>query len=579
MSRSGRDGYTRGEFLGLLGVAGGGLVGGGAAGGHFLTHGPDEGTDRSAPADLIVVNARIYTVDAGQPRAQALAVKHGRFLAVGSNDDVRHLAGPDTTVLDAEGMTVTPGFIDTHSHASGTAELFGPDLLDARTIQEIQVTLAQAARDIPEVMWVSAGGYDDTKVVDQATGRYRRLTRWDLDEAVPDKPVRVSHRGGHLSWYNSRALELAGVDRDTPDTQGGRLARRDDGELTGLAEGQMGGLFSGVAQNRSFSRDEQREGLAYITRRMAATGITSVHRTGGGTGSLATLQDAYEAGELSVRMYQFMSGGAFRTVRDAGLRTGFGDEWVRLGGVKWSSDGSASGRTMRMSEPYAGRPDDYGILYMSQEQLDESVEEAHRAGWQIGIHANGDVAIDMVLRAFERAQERWPRPDPRHRIEHCSLVNPDLLRRIRDGGYIPTPFWTYVYYHGDKWHEYGQERLEWMFAHRSFLDYDIPVPGASDYRPGPYEPLMAIQSMVTRRDWEGNVWGPTQRVSVEEALRIGTIHGAHASFEEGIKGSITPGKLADFVMLGRDPHEVDPEEIMEIPVVRTVVGGRTVHEG
>jgi predicted amidohydrolase YtcJ len=162
-------------------------------------------------------------------------------------------------------------------------------------------------------------------------------------------------------------------------------------------------------------------------------------------------------------------------------------------------------------------------------------------------------------------------------LEHCSLVNPDLLRRIKATGSIPTPFWTYVHYHGNKWVEYGEEKMQWMFAHRSFLDYDIPVAGASDYVPGPFEPLMAIQSMVTRKDFDGRTWGPNQRITVEEAIRIGTINGAHAGFEEDLKGSITAGKLADFTMLAEDPHEVDPESIKNIQVVRTVVGGQTMH--
>ena len=176
-------------------------------------------------------------------------------------------------------------------------------------------------------------------------------------------------------------------------------------------------------------------------------------------------------------------------------------------------------------------------------------------------------------------QREWPRADPRHRIEHCTLVNPELLRRIKAVGAIPTPFYTYVHYHGNKWLEYGPEKMRWMFPHRSFLDYGIPVGPASDYTPGPYEPLMAIQSMVTRKDFAGRVWGPNQKVSVDEAIRICTLNGAFASFEEASKGSITAGKLADFVMLAEDPHDVDPDEIKNIEVARTVVEGRTMHGG
>ena len=210
---------------------------------------------------------------------------------------------------------------------------------------------------------------------------------------------------------------------------------------------------------------------------------------------------------------------------------------------------------MAMSSPYVGRPDDHGILTMTQEEIYEAVDDAHQHDFQIGIHANGDLAIDMVLKAYERVLQKWPRKDPRHRLEHCSLVNPDLLRRIKATGSIPAPFYTYAHYHGEKWENYGEAKMEWMFAHRSFLDYGIPVAAASDYTPGPYEPMMALQSMITRKDFEGRVWGPSQRITLDQALKVCTINSAYASFEEKIKGSIEAGKLADFVVLEKDPRD------------------------
>jgi predicted amidohydrolase YtcJ len=232
---------------------------------------------------------------------------------------------------------------------------------------------------------------------------------------------------------------------------------------------------------------------------------------------------------------------------------------------------------MSMSTPYAGRPDDLGILTMSQEEINEAVLDAQAHDFRVGIHANGDVAIARVLNAYERALELHQGPNPRHRIEHCSLVNHDLLTRIKAAGVVPTPFYTYAHYHGNKWGDYGPDKMERMFAHRSFLDYGIPVAPASDFTPGPYEPMMAIQSMVTRKDMQGRVWGGSQRVSVEEALRICTVHGAYASFEEDLKGSLTPGKLADYVILASDPRTTDPDQIKNIRVLRTVLGGRDTH--
>jgi predicted amidohydrolase YtcJ len=317
--------------------------------------------------------------------------------------------------------------------------------------------------------------------------------------------------------------------------------------------------------------------MRHISQLLTAAGLTSVHDAGAGRERILAYEDARAQGELRHRA-GFLARGAdtFNGFKAAGITYGFGDEWIRVVGVKYGADGSASERTMRMSTPYVGTKD-FGILTMDQKQIDEAVDDAWRHDFRIAIHANGDVTIDMVLKAYERVQKQWPRPDPRNRIEHCSLVNPDLLRRIRAAGVIPTPFWTYAHYHGEKWGYYGEEKMNWMFAHKSFLESGIVVPGASDYGPGPFEPLMAIQSMVTRKDFKGNVWGAKQKVTVDEALTIGTINGAYASHEEKIKGSITAGKLADFVMLAKDPHDVDPDQIKNIQIVRTVVGGRTMY--
>jgi len=515
------------------------------------------------------VNGSVYTVDDAQPHAQAFAVKHGRVVAVGSDSDIRNLATRNTTVIDAEGMTVTPGFIDAHCHPLGVNELIGVNV-NLETVEQVKAVLARKAADTPPGYWVSGYMYDDTKLD-------RPVTRLDLDEAVPNHPASVGHRGGHTGVYNSVAFELAGVTVHTPDPEGGHFYR-EGGQLTGKVAERARRVFGNVGKREEVTRATRQAGVKFISEAMTRAGVTTVHHTGGSRSSLVALQDAYRAGEMKFRMYFLPSGGVYSGLNQAGIRTGFGDEWLRIGAVKYYADGSASERTMRMSTPYVGRPDDYGILTMSQEEIHEAVDGAHRSGWQIGIHANGDVTIDMVLTAYERALREWPRIDPRHRIEHCTLINPDLLRRIKAIEAIPTPFYTYVYYHGDKWGEYGQEKLRHMFAHRSFLDYGIRVAPASDYMPGPYEPMMALQSMVTRTDFRGNEWGPNQRVTVDEALRICTMNGAYASFEEHAKGSITAGKLADFVILGDDPHSVDPSTLKDIPIVRTVIGGKTVHE-
>jgi len=549
----------------LFGAAASGACRGGGA-----PH--SEGRGGSGPrADLVLLNGRIYTVDASQPRAEAFAVLGGRFIAVGDSQDIRALVGAGTEVIDAQGMTVMPGFIDAHSHPAwgGIEEQLNVNL-DLRSIAEIVDALRARAEQTPPGEWVQGFKYDDTKVRDG-----RQITLEDLDEAAPHHPVYVVHRGGHTSWYNSAAFERAGVGVDTPDPPGGHIYR-EGGRLTGRVAERANELFDRVRPTDS-TREQRRAGVELISELMTAAGITSVHDAMCRRDHAVAYQDAYHAGSMRFRVSLMADQDFYEGLKAAGIYSGFGDEWLRVGGVKFTADGSASERTMAMSTPYVGRPDDYGILTMTQQEIDEAVEDAHRHRFQIGIHANGDVAIDMVLNAYERVQQIAPRPDPRHRLEHCSLINPDLLARIKATGSIPTPFYTYVHYHGNKWSEYGEDRMQSMFAHRSFLDYGIPVAGASDYIPGPYEPLMAIQSMVTRKDMEGRIWGPKQKIGVDEALRICTLHGAYASFEEHVKGTIAAGKLADFVLLESDPHDVDPDRIKHIAVAKTVVGGRTMY--
>jgi predicted amidohydrolase YtcJ len=392
-----------------------------------------------------------------------------------------------------------PGFIDAHTHPiyAGVRHLTSVDC-DLRSIAEIQAAMRERAAKTKAGEWVLGFKYDDTK-----TKEGRRITRADLDAALPDHPTTIVHRGGHAAYANSKAFERAGISDSTPDP---------------------------------------------------------------------------EAGELLTRAYCLIGSAAIDQMIEAGVRTGLGNEWVRVGAMKMTCDGSISERTARLSKPYVGRPDDFGILVADGDALYPIARKAHDAGWQIGIHANGDVGIDIVLTLYERLQREAPRRDPRFRIEHCTIVNDALVKRMHALGVIPTPFSTYVCFHGEKMKEYGAGRTEHMFALRSFLDAGVRATQASDYPPGPYEPMMALQSSVTRTDIKGNVWGPSQRITAEEAIRIGTLHGAWASFEEDLKGSITPGKLADLTVLGRDPLTEDPSTLITIPIQGTMAGGRWTHE-
>jgi len=570
--------YTRGEFLGFGAALAGAFTLGRVPGAEHAAAAAQPPAPPTVPGgepDLVVVNARVLTSEPAMPRAEAFAVKNGRFTAVGSTSDVRNLATARTPVVDAQRMTVVPGFIDAHCHPSGVEELYGVNT-NLRTVREIQSAIRQKAETTAPELWITGFMFDDTKLD-------RPLTRKDLDEATTEHPVSVAHRGGHTNFYNSKAFELAGITDNTPDPPDGRFFRDEKGSLNGRVAENARNVFARVGKRETFTpeqrRDRARKGMAHMSKLFNAAGLTTVHNAGTNQDHILAYEDCRKNGELTHRAYMMIrSTPAFNGLKAANIYTGFGDEWIRVGGVKFVADGSASERTMRMSTPYVGT-NDYGILTMTQDQLYDAIDDAHSHNFQVGVHANGDVTIDMVLKAYERALQKWPDPNRRHRIEHCTLVNPDLIRRIKASGVIPTPFWTYVYYHGEKWVEYGDEKVNWMFAHRSFLDAGIRVPGASDYTPGPFEPLMAIQSMVTRKDYKGRVWGPKQKVTLDEALTIATINGAYASSEENLKGSIAAGKLADFVVLEKDPHDVDPDQIMNIKLNRTVVGGRTVYGG
>jgi hypothetical protein len=524
-------------------------------------------------ADTIISGAIIYTQDPAQPKAEAIALRGDRILAVGSAAYVQQFRTQTTRIIAAHGQTLLPGFIDAHSHPLLQSVATGVDV-GLSSIAEVKAALARKAASTPPGEWVIGIMYDDTKFREG-----RALNRADLDAVIADHPVIVRHRGGHTAVVNSKAYSLAGIDANTPDPVGGKFFR-ENGELTGKVAELAVDVFEKVGLWPIEDRATRAKSAALISRKMAACGLTSTTDAFTERENFIAYQDARAVDELCYRITVMPNGRSefFSGMKMAGLRSGFGDDVIRIGAVKYAADGSASERTMRMSTPYTGRSDDFGILTMDQQQIDAAVQDALAHGFRIGIHANGDVTIGMVLDAYERGLKGWTGPNPRLRIEHCSLVNPDIIARIKALGVIPAPFYTYAYYHGEKWSEYGDAKMEHMFAHRSFLDAGIPVAPASDFTPGPYEPMMALQSMVTRQDRTGHVWGPSQRISVEEALRICTVNGAYASFEENLKGSLTPGKLADCVLLGEDPHHVDPLRLVDIPVVRTVLGGRTVHE-
>ncbi len=534
-----------------------------------------------ADGDLLITNARIHTLDDTLPTATALVVRDGRFAYIGENDAAASVAGKGARRIDGRGTTIVPGFIDCHNHANGEMLLYevlvgNPFEVEFVTIASIIEKLRARAATLPPGQWVEGFFHDDTKLKDG-----RPLSVADLDAVSSDHPVCVHHRGGHTGYYNSKAFQLAGITRETKNPPGGTFDRDAQGNLTSRVTDNAMDVFDSVGTRPSYSptqiAERSRNAAAHMSKSFARYGLTGVHHQGG---DLAALQAIRARGELLHRVSFETRGTMLDAMIANGIQTGFGDEWIKLGAsFEHTVDGSFSERTMAMSVPFPGSNPPYtGNITEQQPVLDAWVEKAHRAGIQANCHANGDVAIGMVLSAYERAQKLFPVTDPRFKITHCTLINDDLVRRIKAVGAIPAPFTSYAYYNSDKFHFYGEALMQHCMAFRSFLDAGIPVCAGSDFYPGPFAPLMGMQGMVTRTGWNGETWGANQRVTAAEALRINTLNGAHASREEAIKGSITTGKLADFVMLADDPLTVAPDGIKDVKIIRTITGGRTVYE-
>ena len=576
------DRKSRREFMGLTTAGAAAILTRpllGESGGFFPT--PVTPIAQGVDPDLVVFNAKVYTMDSAMPRAEAFATSGGRFVAVGTTAAIKGLAGKRTQMVDAKQMTIVPGFMDCHNHAGGTTLLYevlvgNPFEVEFVTIASIVEKLKAKARETPPGTWVSGYFHDDTKLKDK-----RPLNRHDLDQVSTEHPVVVQHRGGHTSFYNTKALEMAKVTKDTPNPPGGTFDRDASGDLNGRVTDRARSVFNDVGQRPSFTPEQraqrERDGIAHISKQFARYGLTSVHHEGG---DLAAIQDVRARGDLRHRVSYETSGRVLEAMITNGIRSGFGDEWIKFGATsEHTVDGSFSERTMALSTPYPNvNPPYKGNITETQDELNAWVERVHRAGIQVNCHANGDVAIDMYLTAFERAQKAAPRPDARPKITHCTLINDDLVRRMKALGAVPAMFTTYAYYNTDKFPFYGEELMKRSMAFRTLLDAGIYAAAGSDFSPGPFAPLMGIQGMVTRTGWDGTTWGANQRVTVDEAIRINTLNGAYASHEESLKGSITAGKLADFVVLADDPHTVPKDRIKDIQIVRTVVGGSTMYQ-
>jgi predicted amidohydrolase YtcJ len=528
-------------------------------------------------ADAIYVNANVLTVDGSKPYGEAFAVENGRFTAVGTTAEIRRLATSATKVIDLKGMTVTPGFNDAHVHPVGVYDesspyytpWLGPEKV--HNMDELIAALKAKADRTPAGEPVSGSRYQDTKL-----GRHPN--RHDLDKASTRHPIMISHSSGHIVVVNSYVLEKSGVTKETKDPPGGSFDRDPDGTPNGVIRESARRLLTRGAERSGEPRipfADEAQGYLRCFREYAARGITSVGIAGGSPQSFRLYTAVRDAGG-PVRMGFMFSEASQAAVQALGLKSGFGDDRLRITSIKSFHGNSLSGRTCWLSEAYSDRPGYFGIPpARSQEDLDKAFQAMHDAGFQIATHSNGDREIDMVLTAIERAQARNPRPDARHRIEHASVMTQPLLERAKKAGVILV-FHSYMWEHGDKLASYGEKRLALIHPYRTAIDMGIHVAGHSDSTVSAADPLLRIQDMVTRKGENGVGYGVNQRVTVEEAIKVWTLDGAYATFEEKIKGSITPGKLADFVVLRKDPRKLAPDAIRDIVIDSTYLGGERV---
>lgn len=547
-------------------------------------------------AELVITGGHVITVNNRDEVAEAVAVHGGRIVAVGRAADVDPLIGPRTEVIRLRGQTVVPGFIDPHNHFM----LYGQWLkgVDAKwpankRVDDILARVRAKAATLPAGQWVVGFGVEDTALEER-----RFPTRDELDAAAPAHPVFLKHRSGHAAVANSLALAAARIDEASPAPVGGHMDRDPSGRLNGvLREKSATTLIEALLPKPT--KDEMKEGVIAAGKLYASAGITSVHDAGADARpeTYRAYQEAVHEGRLKQRVYAMIwgwPGDHMYLDRDLGLRTGFGDERLRLGPVKLFCDGSIQVFTCAFYEPYitldtdSTRTHPRGVLQMTPNELNTIVLDAHERGFQVAIHAQGDYGIDVALNAIEYAMWKFPRPDPRHRIEHCQCVTDAGLARMKRLGVIGSFYPHHSWYWADRHIStfIGEARAVRMNPMKSAMragvvtvgHSDAPIAAIGDPMFGA-EPLFGIWCAVNRTTRAGKVIGPEERLTPLEGIRAFTLNAAYASFEEAIKGSIEPGKLADFAILDKDPSTVEPWAIRDIKVERTIIGGETVFHG
>ncbi|MET0691479.1 MAG: amidohydrolase [Candidatus Binatia bacterium] len=537
--------------------------------------------------DLILYNGKVRTFTSETATCEALACVGSRIVATGNSDEVRRLAGPETQAIDLKGRTAIPGLTDTHVHLSekGTAEMELVDCrdfyVDVHSVADILQRLANAAGGAPKGSWIVAHG---SPMQDFRLNDKRFPDKHDLDRAVPENPVSVSF-GAHITVANTLALAAAKITRDTPDPAGGHIKHDpQSGEPTGELHERAQLIVKKVAPE--FNYLQLKDGIVFALQQCLERGVTTVHDIVRYAEPVRAYQEIYKEGKMHARVSilprVIESMIESKSLIELGLITGFGNEWLRVGGVKMSIDGGITGRNACFYEPYEDDEHNHGIIRIQQDELSHTVQICHDAGLRCCVHAIGDRAFDMALDAYENALEHSPRKDHRHRIEHMGnwLCTAERMQRMVRDGIVAIPNIAIGYYVGDAILDcVGEKRLTKAFPFRTLLKNGVVIAGGSD-SPGywPVDPLRDIAACVSRKMRWGEVWVPEERISVGEAFAMHTTTASWVGFEENDKGTLEVGKLADIAVLAEDPFAVAPEKIRELNVEMTLVGGEVKYQ-
>lgn len=527
-----------------------------------------------APADLVLVSAKIWTGDPKNPEAEALAVRGGRIVAVGMDKEIEVLKGAKTVVLDGKWRRVVPGFIDCHTHMSmGGLDMLAVDLRKTKDEADFTRALAAFAKTRPAGEWLTDGAWDHEQWASK-----RLPTKALLDPATGDRPTCLSRQDGHMMVCNSLALKIGGVRRETPDPPGGVIVKDASGEPTGVLKDTAMDLVWRHRPPRT--QAEIVEGLRVATKHASQFGVTSVQDLPGDPLDVSGWDALRKAGELTVRVNYRP---ALTTWEKAlQVRSSLkNDEWLRIGGVKGYMDGALGSGTAWMFAPFDDEPGNTGVAMPEATSMEDRVAAADAAGLQVEVHAIGDKANAQILDIFANVAKKNGPKDRRFRIEHAQHLRLADIPRFAELGVIPS-MQPYHAVDDGRWAErrLGKERSKTTYAFRSLLDAKAALAFGSDWSVAPISPILGIAAAVTRRTIDGKTpggWVPEQKIRPEEALRAYTVTAAYAAFEEKEKGSLESGKLADFVVLSGDVLTVRPEQIEKIQVDTTVVGGRVVY--